>query len=692
MSKPREKMRNIGISAHIDAGKTTFTERVLYYTKRIHKVSEVHDKEGAGATMDSMEMEKERGITINSAATNVKWRDHDVNIIDTPGHVDFTVEVERALRVLDGAILVLCGVGGVQSQTLTVDRQLKRYGVPRLCFINKLDRVGATPERVTTQIADRLSIDPVMMQLPIGLESQLKGVIDLLSMKAYYFEGEYGRQITEAPVPDDMQEHAQQKREEMIDTVSMYSDELAEAYLEGHDIPVDMIKAAIRRGTIDMQITPVFLGSAYKNIGVQSAMNGVIDYLPNPLEVSNDAIDLDNERKKVYLSCDANEPTVALAFKIEESPYGQLTYVRVYQGGIEKGSELVNTRTNKPERVGRLLKMHAATQEPIDRVEAGDIAAIFGIDCASGDTFCAKGFHYALSQMHVAVPVISLAVSATDKKSETNMAKALNRFSKEDPTFKYRIDPESNQTIISGMGELHLDVYIQRMKREYNVSLESGQPQVAYREAISQSASFDYTHKKQTGGAGQYARVAGVMEPTTEPYEFVDAIKGGVIPNEFIPSCDKGFRSCLDEGAVIGFPITGIKVTINDGNYHPVDSSDVAFQQAAQGAFRQAYNRAAPVILEPIMKVSVEGPPEFQGSIIGSITQRRGNIISTTQEGTILCVDSEVPLSEMFGYSTDLRSLTQGKCEFSMEFSKYEKVPKSLSEELIKQHQQKKNK
>ncbi len=690
MTPRLEKMRNIGISAHIDAGKTTFTERVLFYTKRIHKVSEVHDKDGAGATMDSMEMEKERGITINSAATNVKWQDNEVNIIDTPGHVDFTVEVERALRVLDGAILVLCGVGGVQSQTLTVDRQLKRYGVPRICFINKLDRVGANPDRVATQIADKLSIDPVVMQMPIGLEADLKGMVDLLYMKAYYFEGAHGEKLREDEIPEELREEAEKRRDQLIDTVSMYSDELAEAYLEGEDIPVEMIREAIRKGTIAMEITPVFMGSAYRNVGVQPAMNAVINYLPNPVEVSNDAVDLDNERKKIYLSCDSQKPTVSLAFKIEESPYGQLTYVRVYQGMIEKGTELMNTRTGKSERVGRLLKMHAATQEPIDRVEAGDIAAIFGIDCASGDTFCGKGVNYALSQMHVAEPVISLAISAVDKKSETNMAKALNRFAKEDPTFQYKIDEESQQTIIRGMGELHLDVYIQRMKREYNVELEIGKPQVAYRETISETAQFDYTHKKQTGGAGQYGRVAGVMEPTSEPYEFVDEIKGGVIPNEFIPSCDKGFRSCLDEGTIIGFPVTGIKVTINDGNYHPVDSSDVAFQQAAQGAFRQAYDRAKPIILEPIMKVSVEGPPDFQGNIIGSITQRRGNIISTTQEGSVLSVDSEVPLSEMFGYSTDLRSLTQGKCEFSMEFAKYQKVPKSISEELIKEFREKK--
>lgn len=685
-----EKMRNIGISAHIDSGKTTLTERILFYSNKIHAIHEVKGKDGVGATMDSMELERERGITIASAATNVTWKGLSVNIIDTPGHVDFTIEVERALRVLDGAILVLCAVGGVQSQSITVDRQLKRYKVPRLAFVNKCDRSGANPYRVKDQLREKLGLNAVMAQLPIGLEDKLEGVIDLVTMKAYYFDGKNGENIREEEIPADLQEEAKAKHEELLDAASMFSDELAESYLEG-TATEEQVRDAIRKGVISLGLTPVFVGSAYKNKGIQLLLDGVADYLPNPDEKENFALDLDKNEEKILLKAEPNLPMVALAFKLEDGQYGQLTYIRIYQGSIKKGSDLLNTRSGKSFKVGRLIRMHANSMEDITEAGSGDIVALFGVDCASGDTFTENSMNLAMTTMFVPEPVISLAINPKDKKSSDNLSKALNRFTKEDPTFKTFVDPESNQTIIRGMGELHLDIYIERMKREYKIELETGMPQVAYRETITQASRFDYTHKKQTGGAGQYGRVAGLLEPNTEKdYEFVDNIKGGVIPNEFISSCDKGFKACLPKGKIIGFPIVGIKATIDDGNSHPVDSSDIAFQQAAIGGFWQAYEKAKPEILEPIMKVSVEGPTEFQGNILGSINQRRGIIISTTEESNFTRVDAEVPLSEMFGYSTVLRSLTQGKAEFTMEFQKYGKVPTSIAEQLKEEFQEKK--
>lgn len=692
MSFDISKMRNIGISAHIDSGKTTLSERILFYCDKIHAIHEVRGKDGVGAVMDNMELERERGITIQSASTQVQWKDYTINVIDTPGHVDFTVEVERSLRVLDGAILVLCSVGGVQSQSITVDRQLKRYHVPRIAFVNKCDRTGANPFKVRMQLREKLGLNAYMMQIPIGLEDKLEGVVDLITMKALYFEGDSGTDIRVAEIPAHLVADAEKYREELLDAASMFSDELMEAMLEG-DPSEDLIKEAIRKGTLAEQFVPVFCGSAYKNKGIQPLLDGVVSYLPNPSEVKNFALDLDKNEEQVELSCNPDDPCVSLGFKLEDGQYGQLTYVRVYQGTLKKGEELYNTRSRKKFKVGRLVRMNSASMEDINEGVPGDIVALFGIDCASGDTFCSGGLNYAMSSMYVPEPVISLAITPKDKKSADQMAKALNRFTKEDPTFQTYVDPESNQTIIKGMGELHLDVYIERMRREYKCEVETGMPQVAYRESITQRADFNYTHKKQTGGSGQYGRVAGFMEPLEDKdYEFVDNIKGGVIPNEYIPSCDKGFRASMAKGALIGFPIVGVKCTINDGQYHPVDSSDIAFQVAAQGAFREAYAKAKPVILEPIMKVSIEGPTEFQGNIFAVINQRRGIIVSSTEDGTFSRVEAEVPLSEMFGFSTVLRSLTQGKAEFSMEFLKYGKVPTSISETLIKEYEEKRKK
>ena len=689
MSNDISKMRNIGISAHIDSGKTTLSERILFYCDRIHTIHEVRGKDGVGAVMDNMELERERGITIQSASTQVQWKDHTINVIDTPGHVDFTIEVERSLRVLDGAILVLCSVGGVQSQSITVDRQLKRYHVPRIAFVNKCDRTGANPLKVRMQLREKLGLNAYMMQLPIGLEDKLEGVVDLVTMKALYFEGESGTEIRTAEIPAHLLDDAKKYREEMLDAASMFSDELAEAFLEGAETE-EMIRAAVRKGTLKEEFVPVFLGSAYKNRGIQPLLDAVTYYLPNPCEVTNKALDLDKNEAPVELTTNPDDPVVSLGFKLEDGKYGQLTYVRIYQGTLKKGGELYNTRSRKKFKVGRLVRMNSAEMEDISEGGPGDIVALFGIECASGDTFCGGDLNYAMSSMFVPDPVISLSVTPKDKKSADQMGKALNRFTKEDPTFRTYVDPESNETIIQGMGELHLDVYIERMRREYKCDVETGMPQVAYREAISQRADFNYTHKKQTGGSGQFGRVAGFIEPVTEQdYEFVDQIKGGAIPAEFIPSCDKGFKAAIKKGTLIGFPIVGVRVTINDGQTHPVDSSDMAFQAAAIGAFREAYKKANPIVLEPIMKVSIEGPQEFQGNIFGLINQRRGIILASTEDDQFTRVDAEVPLSEMFGFSTILRSSTQGKAEYSMEFSKYGKAPQSITESLIKAYEEK---
>ena len=692
------KMRNIGISAHIDSGKTTLSERILFYCNRIHAIHEVHGKDGVGATMDSMELERERGITIASAATSVNWKGYDINVIDTPGHVDFTVEVERSLRVLDGAILVLCSVGGVQSQSITVDKQMNRYHVPRIAFINKCDRVGANPTRVVEQMREKLKLNAVMVELPIGLEDHLEGVVDLIGMKALYFEGVNGTTLREDKIPESMMDEVNARREMLLEAASDFDDELMEKVLGGEEPEIELIEKAIRKGTLALQMCPVFVGSAHKNKGIQPLLDGVTKYLPDPSEVENRALDLDDNEREVVLESKEDRDPVILAFKLEDGQYGQLTYIRVYEGCLHKGDEIFNTRTKKKIKVGRLIKMHASEMEDIQEAHCGDIAALFGVDCASGDTFCGGKANYSMTSMFVPNPVISLAIFPKDKKSQDNMSKAINRFTKEDPTFQCYVDPESNQTIIKGMGELHLDVYVERMRREYNCEVEVGQPQVAYRETLTQKAEFNYTHKKQTGGAGQFARVAGYIEPIvsvpgqeeeTKDYEFVNEVKGGAIPTEYIPSCDKGFQSALKKGPQLGFPIVGVRCLVNDGAWHPVDSSDMAFQTAAIGAFKEAFAKAKPAILEPVMKVEVEGPSEFQGAIFGTINQRRGMIISSTEDNGNCRVDAEVPLAEMFGYSTVLRSMTQGKAEFTMELCRYAKVPTTIADELKKAAEEK---
>ena len=683
-----ENVRNIGISAHIDSGKTTLTERVLFYTGRIHAIHEVRGKDAVGATMDSMELERERGITIASAATHCVWGDSQINIIDTPGHVDFTIEVERALRVLDGAVLILCGVAGVQSQSMTVDRQMKRYKVPRIAFINKLDRSGADPAKVTSQLCEKLGHNAVMFQLPIGLEAKFEGVVDLIRMKALMFEGEKGETIVEAEIPADMKDAAAIARETLLDAVSMFSDDLTEAILE-EKVTEELIHEATRLGTLSMDLTPVFLGSAYKNKGVQPLLDAVTAYLPSPLDIRNTGVDLSNDEAEMEVYSDPDKPLVALAFKLEDTRYGQLTYLRVYQGSLAKGNTIYNSRNKKKVKVGRLIRMHADEMEEIQKSSAGDIVALFGIDCASGDTFTDGKLDMAMSSMHVPDPVISLSIKPKDQKASDNMGKALGRFVREDPTFRAAVDPESNETVISGMGELHLEVYVERMKREYNCEVETGQPQVAFRETISRKVDFTYTHKKQTGGSGQFGRVAGYAEPIPDgddgdqDFQFVSEIRGGSIPTEYIPAVEKGFRQSLIKGRLIGFPVLGVRVVIDDGQSHSVDSSEMAFQAAARGAFRKFYDTAKPQILEPIMKLEVEGPGEFQGAILKTVMQRRGHIIGSTEEDGFSRVEAEVPLSEMFGYATDLRSMTQGKAEFTMEFSRYVPVPADIQRDLV---------
>ncbi|MBU1965971.1 MAG: elongation factor G [Proteobacteria bacterium] len=688
MSSTVEKVRNIGISAHIDSGKTTLTERILFYTKRIHAIHDVKGKDGVGATMDSMELEKERGITIASAATFCEWQDHEINIIDTPGHVDFTIEVERSLRVLDGAVLVLCSVGGVQSQSITVDMQMKRYKVPCIAFINKCDRSGADPSRVIAQLHSKLGHNAVAMQIPIGLEADFRGVIDLLSMKAFYFEGESGEQVRSDEIPAELLADARSKREGMIDAASLFSDELTEAILEEGAISDALIMDAVRKGTLSRKLTPVFLGSAYKNKGVQPLLDAVNRYLPCPADVDNTALDLDHGEVLVDLLPDSSLPIVALAFKLEDGAYGQLTYVRVYQGTLAKGAVIVNTRTGKKTKVGRVVRMHADQMEDIEAAAAGYIAALFGIECASGDTFVSPGLNLTMTSMFVPKPVISLAISPKDNKSQINMSKALNRFTKEDPTFRTHVDDETNETIIEGMGELHLEIYVERMKREYGTDVETGKPRVAYRETITQRAEFNYTHKKQTGGSGQYGRVAGYMEPITEgedDFVFDNQVRGGSIPTQYIAACEKGFRQCLAKGPKMEFPVTGVKIVINDGASHAVDSSDMAFQAAARGAFREGYAKAKPVIHEPIMKVVVETPTEFQGAVMGLLNQRRGMIVGAQDEGVMTVVEAQVPLGEMFGFSTVLRSATQGKAQFTMEFALYRQIPQSIAEKIAEE-------
>jgi elongation factor G len=613
---------------------------------------------------------------------------HWINIIDTPGHVDFTIEVERSLRVLDGAIMVLCGVAGVQSQSYTVDRQMRRYKVPRIAFINKLDRTGANPYRVRDQLRAKLKLHPVMIQMPIGLEDKLEGVVDLIEMQAYKFYGDNGETIERGPIPSDLVEQAEEFRQEMLDGLSLVSDELTEAMLEEKVTP-ELLRKALRDATIALKCTPVMMGSALGNKAVQLLLDGVCSYLPEPREVENVALDLSKGEEPLVLESNPDKPLVMLAFKLEDGRYGQLTYVRVYQGKVRKDDFIVNSRNGKKTKVGRLVRMHADDKEEITDAGAGDICAIFGIDCNSGDTFTDGTVNYAMTSMFVPKPVISVAIRPKDSGAEINMSKALNRFTREDPTFQCWVDPESNETIVAGMGELHLEVYIERMKREYKAEVVTSPPVVAYRETITRKTEFMYTHKKQTGGSGQYGKVGGYAEPylnedgTLGDFEFVDEIKGGAIPREFIPSCEKGFKSMIAKSPRIGVPVVGLRVVIDDGAAHQVDSSDIAFQEAARGAFRDFFARASPKILEPIMKLSIEGPAEFSGSMNGLIMQRRGTIVNSTEDDGNARVDAEVPLAEMFGFSTPLRSATQGKAEFQMEFAKYAEVPNNISEELL---------
>jgi elongation factor G len=689
MAKKIADIRNIGISAHIDSGKTTLTERILYYSGRIYKIEEVKGG-GDGATMDHMELEKERGITITSAATQVRWKDKEINIIDTPGHVDFTVEVERSLRVLDGAILVLCGVAGVQSQSITVDRQMRRYKVPAIAFINKLDRQGANPRKVVADLREKLGHNAVPVQIPIGLENDIKGIIDLVGMKAYYNEGEKGETVVEKPIPADFLDEAKEARANLLDKISMFSDEITEMLLDEKEIPEDLINSTIRKATLKRELTPVFMGSAYKNRGVQKLLDGVSMYLPSPNDREYSAFDKENQ--PVRITTDLNAPMVALAFKISDDRFGQLTYTRIYQGTMKKGQTYFNPRMNKSQRIGRLVRMHADQKEDIEEASAGDIIAMVGVDCASGDTYCDEAANLTLESIFVLEPVIELAIKCAKQDDQVKLSKALNRFIKEDPTFRVRIDEESAETVIAGMGELHLEIYVERIKREYKAEVIVGQPKVNYRESPTMGANYDYKHKKQTGGSGQYAHMVGVLEQLPEDakenFIFENQTVGGSIPREYIPGIEKGLKEAVEKGPLAGYPVIRTKVIVNDGTFHPVDSSEMAFKICARAAFKEAFLAAKPVILEPIMKVEVETPTDFQGAVQGDLSSRRGVLQGTDMRDDYTVIIAEVPLNEMFGYSTDLRSQTQGKAGFSMEFATYRPVPSNIQAQLVKKFQE----
>ncbi len=681
-----ERLRNIGISAHIDSGKTTLSERMLYYTGRIHKMEEVKGT-GSGATMDHMELERERGITITSAATSVLWDGHDINLIDTPGHVDFTVEVERSLRVLDGAVLVLCAVGGVQSQSITVDRQMKRYHVPRLAFINKMDRTGADPLRVCQEMHDKLGDDAILMQHPIGAGEAFAGIIDLVTQKALYFDGANGETVREEPIPPELVEEAQAARGRMLESLAMYSDDLMELLLSEEEVPSQLVYAVTREACQQQDVTPVYLGSAYRNKGVQPLLDATIRFLPSPVDRQILARAVDDPELQIPLAPDPDAPFVGMAFKIVDDPYGQLTFVRIYQGRVEKGLTYVNQRTGRKDRFSRIVRMHADKREEIDEATAGDIVAIMGIDCASGDTYAAKPKYCSLESMFVPEPVIQVAISPANRGDSDRLGKALARFRKEDPTFRVSSDQETNEVLIAGMGELHLDIYVERIRREYKVNVEVGAPKVSYRESLTRAADFNYKHKKQTGGSGQYAHIVGRLEPLENAMEsdlvFEENIVGGRIPKQYIPSIEKGFRNCLAKGPIAEFPVVGLKVIVNDGSYHEVDSSDRAFQTCAQGCFRETFPKTRPVLLEPIMKVEIECPESFQGSIVGDINGRRGIVTATEVREGIAQIIADVPLSETFGYATDLRSMSQGQGTFTMELALYRKVPASLQDAII---------
>ncbi|MEN6459287.1 MAG: elongation factor G [Thermoguttaceae bacterium] len=683
------RLRNIGISAHIDSGKTTLSERVLYYAGRIHRMQEVHDGAGGGATMDHMELEKERGITITSAATQVQWDDTTINLIDTPGHVDFTVEVERSLRVLDGAILVLCAVGGVQAQSLTIDRQMRRYHVPRLAFINKMDRTGANPEKVVEQLRAKLDCDAMLMQLPIGCEANFDGVIDLIQQKAFYFDGANGEHVREEPIPAAQVDAARVARHQLLETLSMYSDELMEILLAEQEPPIEMIYDVVRAAVAELEFTPVFVGSAYRNKGVQPLLDAIVRLLPSPLDRPAKAISMskDGEQREVQLVPDPQKPTVAMAFKIVEDPYGTLTFMRLYQGQFVKGGTYFNQRTGRKERLGRIVRMHADQRQDIDEASAGDIVAVLGMDCASGDTYASEPKYCTLESMFVPEPVIRVAVSPTKRDGADRLSKALHRFRREDPTLQVSTDEETGETIMAGMGELHLDIYIERIRREYGVEVEVGAPKVNYREAPTQAAEFNTRHRKQTGGSGQYAHIIGRLdvlpEDSPENFLFEEHVTGGRIPKQFIPAVEKGFRSMLQKGPIAKYPVVGLAVHLDDGSYHEVDSSDMAFQVCAQTAMRETFAKTKPVLLEPVMKIEIECPTQFQGSVVGNLTSRRGMVLAAEVHGPDVRIEGEVPLAETFGYSTDLRSMTQGQGTFTMEFARYKRLPRTLEEEII---------
>ncbi|HRH33134.1 MAG TPA: elongation factor G [bacterium] len=682
-----ENTRNIGIMAHIDAGKTTFTERVLFYTGKKHKIGEVH--EGA-AEMDWMEQEKERGITITSAATTCFWHDNRINIIDTPGHVDFTVEVERSLRVLDGAVAVFDGSAGVEPQSETVWRQADKYHVPRLCFVNKMDKMGGDFYMSLKSIRDRLNTRAVAIQLPIGAEDSVSGVIDLLQQKAFEFKGQNGEQITEIEIPADMKEKVEQHRHEMIERIVESDEALTEKYLGGEEISVPELKKALRRAVIKNEIYPVLCGTALKNIGVQLVLDAVNDYLPSPLDVPPvEALDPDDTTKKISVPVDDQAPFAALAFKIATDPFvGKLCFVRVYSGVLKSGSYVLNSKTGKKERIGRLVRMHANHREEIEAIYSGDIAAVIGLkDTYTGNTLCDVDHPLLLETITFPEPVIKIAVEPKTKADQEKMGMALARLAEEDPTFRVESDEETNQTLISGMGELHLDIIVDRMKREFNVEANIGQPQVSYRETIRQKAEAEGKYIKQSGGRGQYGHCWLRIEPQEAGAGsiFVDEVKGGNIPREYIPAIEKGFKEALDKGIVAGYPMVDVKAAVFEGSYHEVDSSEAAFKMAGILAFKEACRKASPILLEPIMKVEVTTPEEYMGNVIGDLNSKRGQIDQMNDRGNLKVIDAKVPLAEMFGYATQLRSMSQGRANYSMEFLHYDEVPRHAAEAIIGQ-------
>ncbi len=682
---PLHMVRNIGICAHIDAGKTTTSERILFFTGMSHKIGEVHD---GAATMDWMEQEKERGITITSAATTCFWKEHQINLIDTPGHVDFTVEVERSMRVLDGAVSVFCAVGGVQPQSETVWRQANKYRVPRLVFVNKMDRTGANFYNVEAQIKNRLKANPVPIQIPIGAEDEFKGVVDLVTMKALVWENENKpTNYVERDIPAELVEKAEEYRTKMIEAVSETSDELMEKYLGGEDLTLDEIKAGLKAGCLSMSLVPMLCGTAFKNKGVQPLLDAVVDYLPAPDEVEAIRGQYEDGGETVVGSEDDGE-FAGLAFKIMTDPFvGQLTFVRVYRGQLESGSYAYNTVKDKKERIGRLLKMHSNKREDVGVIYAGEIGAVVGLkETLTGDTLASEKDPVILEKMDFPEPVISVAVEPKTKADQEKMGIALQKLAQEDPSFRVSTDEESGQTIISGMGELHLEIIVDRMMREFKVEAEVGAPQVAYRETIRKSVNQEYKYAKQSGGRGQYGHVFLRLEPL-EPgggFEFVNEIKGGTVPKEYIPAVEKGCNEALQSGVLAGYPVEDVKVTLYDGSYHEVDSSEMAFKLAASMGFKEGARKAGAVILEPMMKVEVETPEEYMGDVIGDLNKRRGQINSMDERGGNKIITAFCPLAEMFGYSTDLRSQTQGRATYSMEFDHYDEVPRNVSDEIVK--------